>query len=246
MSRVYKYPPIVEALCEFRFDPSSPWDVTIFGHYYDRIGQEFPHKRQVPQIEMSLQKRERGMMGEIREKGVRMQFTRPDRSSMVQLAPHLLVVNKLLPYESWQVFKALILAHLADYQEIVGPVPLKLMELRYINRFDFPLEGFSVGIVFGSSEFLPDRLRQAVAPFFFRLEMPQGKEERLMLTMGTIESEDFDRVSVLLDLDYQITITAEMGKATLSEYLDKAHDRIEKVFESCLTHELREWFNREA
>jgi uncharacterized protein (TIGR04255 family) len=246
MGRVYKNPPVVEALCEFHFDQSSPWDVTIFGHYYDRIQKEFHHKRQVPQVEMSLEKRERGMMGEIREKGVRMQFMRPDRSAMVQLAPHLLVVNKLHPYESWRVFKTLILARLANYKEVVSTVLLQQIGLRYINRFDFPLEGFAVGTAFGFSEFLPDRLRQAIAPFFLRLEMPQDKEERLMLTMGSIDSESPDRVSVLLDLDYQIIIAAELDEAVLSEYLDKAHDHIEEVFESCLTDELRERFNREV
>ncbi len=246
MSRVYKRPPLIEALCEFRFDPGSPWDVTIFGHYYDRVKDEFPQKQQMPQVEMSLGKRQGGMMGEIRETGTRMRFVRPDSAAMVQLAPHLLVVNKLPPYESWGGFKTLILTRLADYQAAVGAMPLKQVGLRYINRFDFSMEGFFVGATFASSEFLPVRLRSATSPFFFRLEMPQGGQDRLLLTMGTIETEFPEQVSVLLDLDYQIVLTTSMDQASLSAYLGRAHDRIEEVFESCLTERLREHFDAEG
>lgn len=239
MVKVYNNPPLVEALCEFRFDPGSPWDVTVFGHYYDRIHQEFPDKRQTPQVEVSLGKHPGGMVGEVKERGVRMQFSRSDGSAMVQLAPHLLVVNKLPPYESWPVFKTLILARMADYQEVVGSVPLQQVGLRYINRFDFPAESFSVGTAFESSEFLPRRLMGAPAPFFLRFEMPQGTDGRLVLTVGTIESESPDRVPVLLDLDCQTSITTQVDAAALSSHLDNAHGCIEEAFESCLTDDLR-------
>lgn len=46
MVRKYKHPPIVEALCEFQFIPSQPWDITIPGLLYDRINSEFPVKQQ--------------------------------------------------------------------------------------------------------------------------------------------------------------------------------------------------------
>jgi uncharacterized protein (TIGR04255 family) len=245
MGQVYRHPPLIEALCEFRFDPGSPWDVTIFGHYYDRIRDEFSNKRQVPQVEMSLGRRQGGMTREIREAGLRMQFVRPDSSAMVQLASHLLVVNKLPPYESWGVFKELILARVADYEEVVGQVPLKQIALRYINRFDFPAAGFTVGKALGSSEFLPARLREAGAPFFLRLEMPQNEQERQLLTLGTIEAESAESVPVLLDLEYQDPSQIGLEQSDLAAHLDRAHERIEEAFESCLTAALRERFDME-
>jgi len=246
MGEIYKHPPLVEALCEFQFDASTPWDVTVFGHYYDRVQAEFPTKRQMPRVEMSLSQDQGAIQGEMRETGVRMQFLRPDGSAMVQLAPHLLIVNNLPPYESWQAFKSLILDRLADYGEVVSSTHLRQIGLRYINRFDFPAQGFSVGNAFGNSEFLPARLRQASAPFFLRLEMPQGQQGHLLVTMGTIDSEEPDQVSTLLDLDYRIRIGAALDQCELANHLDSAHDRIEEVFESYLTDELRDRFNKEA
>jgi len=246
MGRVYKRPPLIEALCEFHFDPNSPWDVTIFGDYYHHVRDEFPEKRQLPQMEMALEKREGGVISEVRDRGVRMQFLRPDRSALVQLAPHLLVVNQLRPYASWEMFKMLIQARLNDYQSVTDAMPLGQVVLRYINLFECSAEAFSVGAVFNASEFLPDRLMQSGAPFFIRLEMPQAVSRHLALTMGTMESSKPDQIAVLLDIALWVTDKSALENDRLSGTLDNAHDCIEEVFESCLTDTWRARFNREV
>ncbi len=118
--------------------------------------------------------------------------------------------------------------------------------LRYINRFECPTEGFLVEAVFNASEFLPARLMQAGAPFFTRLEMPQEPGYRLTLTMGTVESSNPDQVAVLLDLATLVTETSVLAEPVLASTLDKAHDQIEQVFESCLTDAWRERFDQEV
>lgn len=246
MPGIYHNPPLVEALCEFHFDESRPWDVTVFGHYYDRIRDEFPEKRQQPQLAMSLQRHEGGVRGEFRDSGVRMQFLRSDRKAMVQLAAHLLVVNQLPPYRSWQTFKALILAQLSNYLEIAPQQTVRQVGLRYINRFEFAAEGFSVARYFGFSDFLPARFREATVPFLLRVEMPQGQQDRLVLTMGTIEIDQPDRVAILLDLDHQSSTSDGFEKVTLEETLERAHQRVEDAFESFLTDDLRRQFGKEG
>ena len=76
--------------------------------------------------------------------------------------------------------------------------------------------------------------------------MPQDGACRLLLTLGTIENERADQVSVLLDLDYLIVDGLAINEAALPNSLDKAHACIEEAFESCLTDELRHQFNREV
>ena len=59
MGRRYKNPPIVEALCEFEFISSQPWDLTIPGLIYEKVKDEFPDKRQQigKGFNLSLQKK---------------------------------------------------------------------------------------------------------------------------------------------------------------------------------------------
>lgn len=245
MGRVYRNPPMVEALCEFQFDRDTPWDVTVFGNYYNRISTDFPEKRELSQVEFAVQQNETALAGEMRQGGVRMQFLRSDRTALVQLAPHRLIVNQLPPYPSWEKFKELILARLSDYRAVVPEARVHQLILRYINRFTFSVENFTVGTAFAKSEFVPVRLREKGAPFFLRLEMPQSLGSRLMLTLGTLESEPVDQVVVLLDVAALFAHKA-LDSRGFSVALDEAHECVEEVFESSLTAALRAEFDREV
>jgi len=246
VTNVYKNPPLVEALCEFRFSETNPWDVTVFGNYYNLVKDTFPQKRELRDVSMSLQPHERGITGGIKGGGVRMQFVRADQSALVQIAPHRLIINKLKPYNSWEIFKSLIQNRLADYRQVVEQATGRRVGLRYINRFDFSAEGFIVGEHFGPSDLFPPRLRQAGPPFLIRLEIPQNEDDRLLVTMGTAETEEPDQVSVLLDIDYVMVNIQDSSEEDLLTRLDAAHDHIEAVFESCLTADLRRQFNQEV
>jgi len=242
----YKNPPLIEALCEFRFSETTPWDVTVFGNYYNLVKGEFSQKRELRDVSMSLQRQERGFTGDIKGGGIRMQFVKADESAMVQIASHRLIVNKLKPYKSWEVFKSLIQDRLEDYQKVVEKATCRRVGLRYINRFDFPAKGFMVGAYLGQSDIFPPRLKQAGPPFLMRLEVPQNEDELLLVTMGTTESDRPDQVSVLLDIDYVRTNIQGLSEKDLLAHLDAAHDHIETVFELCLTDDLRRQFNQEV
>lgn len=244
MSRVYRHPPVVEALCELHFDKRAAWDVTIFGAYYNRIRDEFSEKRELPQVEMAMQQHKTGLISQVNPAGVRMQFVRPDQTALVQLAPHLLIVNQLPPYPHWEAFKTLILDRLADYQSVVAGAKLQRVLVRYINRFSFPAQTFTVGHAFAQSDFIPARLREKGAPFFLRLEMPEESGSRLLLTLGTLDDDDPDHSAVLLDIAMLLKQAAVSHQDDLSELLDQAHTCIEEVFESCLTDALRRQFDQ--
>lgn len=246
MGKNYHNPPVVEALCELYFDKHTTWDVTIFGDYYNRVRNEFSQKRELPQVEMTMQQHEAGVTGQVRPAGVRMQFVRPDQTALVQLAQHVLIVNQLPLYPSWEVFKTLILDRLQDYQSVVAEAALQGILLRYINRFSFPTETFTVGKAFAESDFIPTRLREKGTPFFLRIEMPQESGSRLVLTLGTLEDNKPEHSAVLLDIAVLLTQAAMLNQESLSDRLDQAHNCIEDVFESCLTDALRQQFDTEV
>lgn len=76
--------------------------------------------------------------------------------------------------------------------------------------------------------------------------MPQEMNSRLLLTLGTIENENPERITVLLDIAAQLKRVTIMDQDRLSKLLDQAHEDIEEVFESCLTDALREQFDTEV
>lgn len=136
MSRKYNNPPIMEALCEFQFVPSQPWDMTIPGLLYEKISGEFPVKKPQMGFGIGFQPKEGGIEQRV-EMSQRMQFFSSDKSALVQVGPDLLTVNHLKPYPTWELFKPLILKNLEIYQAITKPKGFKRIGLRYINKIEF-------------------------------------------------------------------------------------------------------------
>ena len=84
MGRLYKNPPLIEALCEFQFEPDQPWDWTIPGLVYDKVKKEFPKKKQQNIIKMEVHadpEISQSVKGEI----ARMQFLREDEQALIQV-----------------------------------------------------------------------------------------------------------------------------------------------------------------
>jgi len=110
--------PIIEALCEFQFIPSQPWDLTVPGIFYEKIKEEFPLKKQQIGIDIRPQKETFESKLEMTQ---RVQFLRPDESMLVQVGPDLLSINHLTPYSNWDIFNQVILSNFEKYVEIINP-----------------------------------------------------------------------------------------------------------------------------
>ena len=57
MGRKYNNPPLIEALCEFQFIPTEPYDSTIPGLFYTQIKGDFPEKQEQSGIGFTVQDR---------------------------------------------------------------------------------------------------------------------------------------------------------------------------------------------
>jgi uncharacterized protein (TIGR04255 family) len=130
MGRKYRKSPIIEAVCEFRFDPSSQWDITVPGLVYEAVRNDFPKKRAVG-VDITQQQ---GTNSE------RVQFLQNDEKVLIQVWPHGLSVNHLRPYPSWTDFQPLIKRGFDAYCKAANPKGIHRIGLRYINRIEIPEE----------------------------------------------------------------------------------------------------------
>lgn len=239
MPRVYKKPPVIEAVCEFRFEGSQPWDWTIPGLIYDRIKSEFPKKRQQNVLEVAMQPGEGKISQEVKAGIAKMQFLREDEAALVQIGPDLLAVNHLRPYPSWPIFKALILKQLQIYRDVGNDRSLKRIGLRYINRIDMPEGDFTIEDYFSALPNLPDTVPNVFASFMLRMEIPyEDIKARLSFVFGTppIKAEN---PSFMLDLDMFVLSEDTPSLDEVSTWIEAAHERGEKAFEGTFTDKTR-------
>jgi len=246
MSRKYKNPPIVEALCEFQFISEQAWDFTIHGLFYEKINKDFPDKQKQMGIGIRLKKEANTIQHEVSQSPERMQFFRKDKTALVQVGPDLLTVNHLKPYPTWKFFKPLILDNLSKYREIAKPKGLKRLGLRYINKIDIPQKSIELSDYFNYYPYIPKVLPQIHGAFTVRTEIPyEENRDQMLLTIGSAISEKPDALSFLLDFDYVMVIPDKVAIDQVGEWIEKAHAVVEENFEACITDKCRKIFDEE-
>jgi len=248
MGRKYKNPPVVEALCEFQFISEQPWDLTLPGLIYEKIKDEFPDKQQQVGINVQFRPTEKGLEHKVEPTPPRVQFHKKDKSALIQVGPDLLAVNQLKPYSTWEEFKAMILKGFQIYKEVARPKGFKRIGLRYINIVEFDKAPVELKDYFQFYPFIPEVLQQLLYDSFLnRVEFPyEDGKERLILTLASIiPSKPNVLISILLDLDYVMATPEYVLLDGVSEWLEKAHGKIEEAFEACITDNARKIFEEE-
>lgn len=240
MGQKLKNPPIVEALCEFRFDPSLPWDWTIPGRLFDKIGEEFSERSQVQGLGVQIQ------VGPgtppatyVRAGPERVQLKRPDGSAMVQVGPNLLAVNHLRPYPDWATFRGLILRVFKDYCDVTQAASLNRIGLRYINQI--PLAKLvEIRDLITLKPPLKGPLDSPLGGFYQRYELAQDMPVGTLIHQTGIQEAEGRRF-IVVDLDFGSQEVANLRDSkSVETWLDSAHERVEEAFIASLNPELYE------
>jgi uncharacterized protein (TIGR04255 family) len=251
VTRIYRKPPLVEAICEFQFQSDKTWDWTIPGLVYQKIGKDFPEKTQEQSFQLRfavqqslLQSIDQPVQAPPQQFGgalTKMQFLTADRAAMVQVGPDLLAINVRTPYPSWKSFAKMIGEQFGIYVEIASPTKFKRIGLRYINRIDFGVTGLELTKYFSYYPHLPESIEQKHGLFAMRVVHPESNEQDA-LTVNLANVIQPGNLSYLFDLDYTLIQpdNVQLGKGLA--WIDNAHSKIESLFEACITDELRDLF----
>jgi len=242
MGKKYKKPPIIEAVCEFRLTPDTPWDITIPGLFYEKVKDTFAQREQRTVQEVELTQGPQGLEQRIHTSERIMLFTE-DKRMLTQLAPRLLVVNALKPYPAWQGFKPIIEKAWSALQKVVEIRGLQRIGLRYINRVEVPTSEVELSEYFEFYPFIGKRLPQKMISFITGSEFAYAEERdhcRIQLTPVPSSSEQWS--AFMLDIDYFLAQPCAVQVSDAISWVDEAHGRVAEVFEGCITDRLRELF----
>jgi uncharacterized protein (TIGR04255 family) len=242
MGKRYRNPPVIEALCEFRFEPSAPWDLAIPGLVYEKIREGFPKRRQAKVFEVSLAAGPTGVEQRVLPTD-RMQFLREDEKALIQVDRDLLAVNHLRPYPTWQEFLPLIRQGFDAYRQVASPKGVRRIGVRYINRIEIPGQRLELEDYFEFRPFVGLNLPQEFGPFIVGIQASfENSRDSLRLQMASAAIEAPDTVAFMLDLDYHLSQPGQVLLDNVFEWMEVAHRHVEEVFEACITSRLREMF----
>ena len=227
----YNNPPLVEALCEFRFQEMGIPSNIVLGRLYQEIEEEYPTVETHRGIDVQSEEDNISPTIVMEE---RTRFVSKDGTRLIQVGPGLLVANQIKLYTDYHSFRNFIKEVMDIYFKVAKPSGLLYIGLRYINRIEIspnqPLEAvFNIGFK------IPEMFKACPNPYSLRMEFPynDGKES-LIIIFETAQPRDDSPNAVTLDFEYVIIQPEDMGDKFL-ECMDEAHRRIEEAFHACLT-----------
>ena len=244
----YENPPLAEAVCEFRFQAGEPWDWTVPGRLFERVGSGFPAREHLPQGKSAPTA---GLgVARLLPAPVRMRFLRPDGNAMIQVGCDLLAVNYLRPYPGWELFSSTIYAALDAYEAVARPAGLARIGLRYINRIEVPLLQPTLSVE--ASEYLtaspgvpPKWQGEPLRGFVQRIEVPFASAQAVLTVhSGSAETDREDCAAFLVDLDFATDLTEALPLNHAREWLEGAHREVFGAFQACITPKTEALFGR--
>lgn len=235
----YQEPSIIEALCEFTFQPGAAWDATVFGRFYERIETEFPDREQGEVIEGLVEQKPDRVEQQVRRVS-RMRFFNADRTRLIQLSENLLVVNVLRPYTHWDEFKRLIFDAAQRYGEVVPSAQVGRTVLRYIDQFEFDASTFRLGDwIECQGRYFPPGLADHALPVLYHMRLELSSSEQIAMGLGVRDEQQGQRRTVILDTEVT-DLDVRQADRSAEAALDRMHTRIIDVFEGCITNKTRE------
>ena len=225
----FENPPLVEAVCEFRFGETGVQRVLIPGRYYERVKAEYPEIELRRGVGVQAGGQELTMATE--EITV---FRNPSAKRLVQLGFGMLAVNQLRPYSDYAAFRGEIEKRLADYRTVALPKRITRLGLRYINHLAVA-GGQKPETVLNVGFRVPQSLPGKPDPYLLRLvfSYSAGRDQLILIAAKAPGHQNGSKV--VLDLDYVLVKPDLIEEKDLMKWVDAAHDTIEEVFHSSVT-----------
>ncbi len=241
MTRKYRKPPIVEAVCEFRFEPGN-WDNAMPGLIWEQVKIPFPKRRDAVRFEVQSVPGPGSFEQRVIQESL-IQYLQEDEKLFMQVGSNVLTVNRLAPYANWQEFKPLIQQAFQAYSRQASPKAITRIGLRYINRIELPGDKVDLKALLEFRPHVGDALPKDHTSFTVGAEfLFEGNRDVLRLQVATAKPERESRLALILDLDYFSLLPDRTISDDIAQWLEVAHGHIEDAFEASITDTLRQSF----
>ncbi len=239
MGRIYKKPPLIEALCEIKF-AETEGDFTSWGDFYQKVKDIYSTKAEIPRgIEFQIT----ANSGAINPAEYIKRFASNDNAQLIQATTDSLILNRLSPYLGYEKFKESFVEILKIYVETFLPKRVIQLSMHYVNQIIIPHEKFVAGEYFGLLPVIPEGVTNGIGGFVTQLGVaPQVDNHFLQVTLRNTYPPQETNVTFFLEIFDAFSINSEINENIILKVMDDAHTNIEHVFEKLIQEKSRELF----
>jgi len=242
---LYRNPPIVEAICEFRFSQDTRWDPTIPGLLYDKIRIQFPNKESRVAQEIQFNVDKEGLQHMVNNPNQMAVFLAPDRKSLVQIGPNRLSIHHLKPYPGWENFLPKIKQTYEVLSAITEIKGIDRLALMYIDKIEIPGKNVDMKQYFNFMPHLGERFSQPFTNFIVGCDFPyKDKRDICKLQLTSALPENKANVAFVMTTEYFLAQPKVISKDAALGWVEEAHTVVHNTFKNCITEKLEDLFGR--
>lgn len=250
MTKTYKNPPLIEAVCEFRFELASECSKKQIDAFYEKLKSDFPmqKKGKIHQLQFkiepnkTLKENQKTFNQDFHEFE---QYLSSDEKYSIQLDGERVSIHRIKPYSSWNEFLPLIQKVAHSYIGSFFPKQLMRIGMRYVNEITLPIDGFSFAEYFTIKASLPSLEESSQKSIFLGsvFERENGRDAIKVQFAEKQSAEVTTNRAFVLDFDYFL-VKPNVSFGDIDKWLNKAHTDIENVFEGISTEKTKQLFNK--
>lgn len=236
-------PTVSEAVCEVRFIPSpdSEWSPGRPAPLYQRLMGQFPNMEPINEAEVELTIGPAGPVPNVRMTNTRIKFLSDDKTRLVQVSDRLFSYNQVKYYDTWDAMKKEILGNWNVVCDVIRPIRLARIGVRYINKVPrttkFPL----VGDWLKPTDFIPASVLLSRTNFLSRVETRRSENELAIVTVSDAREDDLS--FTMYDID-MAKINISIGDVrTIGDIVEGLHTDVERQFLEACTSNLIKYLN---
>jgi uncharacterized protein (TIGR04255 family) len=232
--KIYKNPPLTEAVFEIFFENSS-WNTVIPGVLYSKIKEKYPIfvSNEIP-FEIAIDNKPQQLSF-----GITQFRNKENGNEIIQIANNFLSVNQVPEYYGWDQFKLRIKYAVENLFTVIPDIKITKIGLRAINKIDI-VEHTRYADYFEIKPITPD-FKLNSSTIVLKLEYPIiSDQEFLTISINTLKPE----------LDYKAPVLFQIAQLCINnvpkdylDWLENAHTKIKTVFESSLTESCKKSFD---
>jgi len=244
---IFPHAPITEALIDISIELHSETNLELLNTIHDEIKDKYPKKEQRVIWKGEVKYKE-GEIPEISSPSsggpIGYLFKSPDGKQIAQARLNGFTVNRLKPYEKWEV----LLKETKDlwdiYSRIANPKGLIKLALRYINRIEIPLPLSDIKEYILTVPEIAPELPQVLENFFMRLVLPKPKIQAMAIITQTMET--IPAPGNVLPFIFDIEVYKDKGSAiefgNMWDEIEELHEFKNEIFFGSITPKTRELF----
>lgn len=239
-TKLYRNPPLVEAICQFQFDPKDIEDTNALEKLLGKWKSAYPERNQGRGFSFALTPDGPLIRSDLPP---RYRLTASKQASVIQVGGDFLTVNHVHmhsdPYPGWQKFKSLAVKRLVEFLNVMAVKRITVVGVRYIDKISVYETEKSPEDILCETDLVPKSFLRSRFGGLLRVELPK-RGSRLMLTISFEEATP--QSFLVLDTEYVWRASRKVNVDWADDKLDVAHTEIKSVFDSLISEKLMKRF----